>query len=183
MNFFCDETRDNNKSLSFFTIKTFYMLFHQPKQIVLKPVLLLAICSLFLSFIPPRGGDVFKIYLNNKMVVEQAVHNRTSLKVLTLDQRNYNDQVSIYYSHCGLIGKGRHISIRDAQNREVKAWKFADTRNEHTPMVFQVKDILNLQKGNGEIKLTIMYASLEMPKGLSLASIIASRSNKSLGAP
>ena len=141
-------------------------------------MLLVAIASF--SFVTPRGGDVFKIYINNKMIVEQFVHGNPKMKVITLDQRNYNDEVSVYYSHCGQIGKSRQLSIRDASNRIIKTWKFADAGKEHTPMTFRAKEILDMQKADASHQFTIIYTSKELPKGYTLASVVASKGDKAL---
>ena len=133
------------------------------------------------AFVTPRGGDVFKIYINNKMVVEQAVYGNPKMKVITLDQSNYNDEVSVFYSHCGQIGKSRQLSIRDAADKVIKTWKYADTEVEHMAMTFRVKDILDLQKGETSNQFTIVYTSKELPKGYSLAGVVASKSNKTVG--
>ncbi len=146
-------------------------------------LLLLTVVIASVAFVAPRGGDVFKIYINNKMVVEQAVHGNPKMKVITLDQRNYNDEVSVYYSHCGQIGKSRQLSIRDASDKVIKTWKYADTEVEHMAMTFRVKDILDLQKGETSDKFTIVYTSKELPKGYSLAGVVASKSNKTIGTP
>ena len=156
---------------------------HNSRFIISKTLLLLVGVIASFSFVAPRGGDVFKIYINNKMIVEQFVHNNPPMKVISLDQRNYNDEVSVYYSHCGQIGKSRQLSIRDASNRVIKTWKFADAGKEHTPMTFRVKDILDVQKGEAPYKFTIIYTSKELPKGYSLASVVASKSSKTLGTP
>src|SRR5687767_9444695 len=123
-------------------------------QFIGKSLLLMVVIA-SVAFVTPRGGDVFKIYINNKMVVEQAIHGNPKMKVITLDQRNYNDEVSVYYSHCGLVGKNRQLTIRDASDNVIKTWKYADTEVEHMAMTFRVKDILDLQKAETSNKYTI----------------------------
>src|SRR5687768_15860017 len=148
-------------------------------QFIGKSLLLMVVIA-SVAFVTPRGGDVFKIYINNKMVVEQAIHGNPKMKVITLDQRNYNDEVSVYYSHCGQIGKNRQLSIRDASNRIIKTWKFADAGKEHTPMTFRAKEILDMQKADASHQFTIIYTSKELPKGYTLASVVASKGDKAL---
>lgn len=155
------------------------MRLHNSRFIAGRTLLLLVIFASF-SFVAPRGGDVFKIYINSKMVVEQFVHGNPKMKVITLDQRNYNDEVSVYYSHCGQIGKSRQLSIRDASNRVIKTWKFADAGKEHTPMTFRAKEILDMQKADASQQFTIIYTSKELPKGYTLASVVASKGDKAL---
>ena len=150
-------------------------------KVALRPVLFLLMTTIMFSFTLSRGGDVFKIYLNDKMVVEQFVSNQTSVKMLALDQANVNDRVSIYYSHCGKIGQKRTLIIRDAQDNFLKEWRFSDSKGEHQPMVITVKDILQLQKSNS--RLNVYYSSMEMPKGKHLTTVVFSGKNRTLSQP
>jgi hypothetical protein len=90
--------------------------------------------------------------------------------MLSWNQTNYNDQVDIYYSHCGASGKDRRIIVRDAQNRTLKSWGFEDaTTNQNKAMRCKIKDILGAGK-NGNT-LYLYYSSRELPGGCLLAKI------------
>jgi len=139
-----------------------------------KPVtgfLLLAICLGFSSFSDRKGGDSLEIYLNNKLVLEQFMYRDKSVKSLVLTDANYNDKLSIRYSHCGQPGKERSITLKDAQDRIVKKWTFANAGNSNTTMSCDVKEIMDLQKTKGNITLRLCYTSVELPNGLVLVSI------------
>ena len=139
---------------------------------------LFAICAALSSFSTPSGGEGFEIYLNNKLVMQQFGSQMASVKAFPLDQRFSNDQLTIKYYHCGQVGKNRHITIRDGQNKVIKEWRFNDD-NKNAAMNCPVKEILNFQKGNEESKLGLYYSSSELPKGRQLASIVLTTENKS----
>jgi hypothetical protein len=115
------------------------------------------------------GGDSYEIYLNKKLIApRQHVHNAKGVIHLKLDQANVNDVLTITYSHCGQVGKGRSIAILDNQNRVIKEWKFDDNGEMSIP----VKEILTIQKKNSENGLKLYYSSKQyLPKGRMLASI------------
>ena len=139
--------------------------------------LLLTLCAVLSSFSPRKGGDSFEIYLNNKLVMQQNLHGDKGVRNLTLQQSNYNDQLSIKYSHCGRVGKGRTITIKDGQNKVLKQWRFTDAAGADKTMTCKVKDILDLKKARlpdrqGSATLQLFYSSNELPNGYLLASII-----------
>ncbi len=139
-----------------------------------KLLLMLVLSATIFSFWGNFGGDVFKIYVNKKLVVEQFVHKNEAVKILQLDQGNYNDEVEVHYSHCGISGKGRSIAIKDGQNRLLKEWNYPDLAK--SGMSFKVKDILSLQK-NKVGTLHLYYSSKELPAGRLLTAINASNDN------
>lgn len=131
-----------------------------------------AIFSILLSsFSPKPGGDVCEIYVNNKLVYQKHVaSDDKSLQTLTWKQANSNDQVDIYFSHCGVPGKKRSIAIKDAQNTVLKQLNFADAKGgNNKSMSFKVRDILGTGKNNSTIYL--YYSSAELPKGKLLTAI------------
>lgn len=134
--------------------------------------LLIALCATIFSFSTAKnGGDSFEIYLNGKLVLQQALYNNKEVKSLQLTQSSENDKVDIYYSHCGQTGKNRTITIKDGQNRLLKEWHFADATGKNA-MSFKLKDILSLQNKNDN-RLNLYYSSKELPDGRLLASINA----------
>ena len=134
----------------------------------------LVVCASLFSFSPGMGGDRYQIYLNKKLLLEQFVSQTFEAKTLQLNQKDYNGQIDIYYSHCGETGKARNITIKDGQNQVLKEWHFSDGDN--TAMTCKVKDILNLQGKNN--KLNLYYSSQQLPKGRLLASIVVVNDNK-----
>ena len=121
------------------------------------------------------GGDHFEVYLNKKLVFQQNVSQSSSLKALALDQRNVNDQVDVFYSHCGKIGSKRVITIKDGK-KVVKQWRFAEASGNKF-MSIGAKEILTYQNKNADRKLNLYYSSHEIPEGRLLASIILDTDN------
>ena len=121
----------------------------------------------FLSFRP--GGDHYEVYLNKKLVFTQIVSQPGSIKSLALDQRNVNDQVDVYYSHCGKLGTSRTIAIKDGKN-VLKQWRFSDDSGKF--MSVGAREILAFQSKNTDRKLNLYYSSEQMPDGKLLASIV-----------
>ena len=144
------------------------------KSTVLASSVLLAFSALLFSFSTKIGGDVFEVYINKKLAIQQYVTAKEAVKTLQLDQRNSNDEIEVYYSHCGQPGTGRSISLRDSQNKVLKEWHFQDTPGAKTSMACNVKDITGIQKLNGGITIGLYYASHELPAGKMLAAITVS---------
>lgn len=140
----------------------------KPGLILLFAMTLLSASLFSFSFSP--GGDHFEVYLNKKLVFQQIVSQPGTLKTLALDQRNINDEVNVFYSHCGKIGNKRSISIKDGKN-VLKQWRFSDV-GENKFMALSAQDILAFQNKNLNRKLNLYYSSEEIPDGKLLASII-----------
>jgi len=117
------------------------------------------------------GGEHFTIYLNKKMVLQQSVLEPISV-VNLLDKANSTDQLVIQYSHCGQIGKDRHVSLQNEKGETIKQWSFADGNQS---MTIAASEIAVLQKKHGQ--LTLSYSSKELPKGRALASLKGSGKN------
>jgi len=148
--------------------------------IAAKTLALLAICATLFSFSSYRGGDSFSIFLNNKLVFEQHVAMKEGTKSFELGKANYNDQLSVYYSHCGQPGKDRSIAIKDENNKTLKEWHFGDGKTAKSTMNCKVGDILDLQK-NKQGKLQLFYSSKELPNGYVLAAIVVGEKGKTAG--
>ena len=141
-------------------------LFRNP---ALTSVLITGLCMLLFSFSGKKGGDSFQIYVDGKLVVEQYVSIAKGVQSLHLGQLSTKEKIEIYYSHCGKVGKGRAISIKSADNKTLKEWKYADTEKKSL-MTCQIREILALQK-NKSAKLNVYYSSKELPEGRLLAVI------------
>ena len=145
------------------------------KQIISKTMMLVAVAATLLSF-TNFGGEGFEIYLNNKVVIQQFGEPGNAVKSLRLNQYSANDQLTIKYHHCGRVGKKRIITIKDSQNNWLKEWRFADAAMPAATMLCNVKDILDLNKGNGSV-LKLYYTSSELPNGRLLANIVVENNN------
>lgn len=136
-------------------------------SILTKAGALAIICLSVFSIQAKAGGDYFKVYLNNKLIHEQHVSQPFSLKQLQLDKANINDQLVFHYSHCGQIGNGRKIAVKDAKGNVIKEWKFEDVSGKHSGMIIPVKELLQLKQDD----LQFVYTAKELPKGQLMAAI------------
>jgi hypothetical protein len=144
----------------------------QPVRLAGSVVMLLALAlSLTLSsFSNNIGGDTYEVRLNGKLLLRQLVWNQTSVPDLSLDPKTSEDNLAVYYSHCGQPGKGRSLSIQDEKHSILKEWRFDDiSTGEHTPMNCSVKDIAALYRKHG--KLNLYYTSKELPDAKQLVSL------------
>lgn len=142
-------------------------------RIAAKALVLLVLCATLASFSAYRGGDSFSIYLNDKMIFEQHLAMKEGTKSFDLSKANYNDKLSIYFSHCGKPGKGRSIAIKDEHQKTLKEWHFGDASSIKNSMTCKAGDIIDLQKSKTG-KLQLYYSSKEMPAGQLLAAIVVS---------
>lgn len=141
-----------------------------------KVFLLGSLFAVLSSFSGNWGGDSYRVFVNNKLVLEEYVYNMKGVKSIHLNQLAPNDEIAVYYSHCGVSGKARNITIRDEKNKVLKEFKFADSPDRvNTPMTCKSKDILPLQKDAD--KLNLYYTSKEIPGGKMLAGISIGREN------
>jgi hypothetical protein len=158
-----------NNATSFFNLKTCFM-----RHIFLKPALATVVAfALFClnAFTVKRGVDVFEIYLNNKLIVRQAMNQPIKLQSLQLNKTNINDNLVVYYNHCGATGKNRTISIRDDNGNVVKEWKFADASGSNTGMTIPVKELLQLEKRYANTHINLFYTAEQLPKGRMLSAV------------
>lgn len=136
------------------------------KQLIPGKALALSVLALTLSYFSAfAGGEHFRVYLNNKLVLVKHISEPISVMSL-LDKTNSAVQVVIHYSHCGQIGKNRHVSLKNNEGSVVKEWVFTDGQE---GMAIPAREIAALQKKYGELTLT--YSSRELPKGRALASL------------
>lgn len=111
------------------------------------------------SFSTSPGGDTLKVYLNDKLLFKQFVNHDPSHSI-SLNEATANDQLIVYYDHCGSIGTGRTICLFDGQ-QELKKWTFKDTKTESLAgMSCKVSEIKSFQKAGKSIRL--MYDSKEL---------------------
>ena len=130
-------------------------------------------CTVLLlqAFMVNRGVDVFEIYLNNKLLLQQAANKPFTLQSLQLNKSNINDELVIYYNHCGESGKHRSIAIKDDKGNTIKEWKFSDASEVRSAMRIPVKELLQLDKSYTHNSLIIFYTAQQLPKGRTLSGL------------
>jgi hypothetical protein len=149
------------------------------KPLAIRSLVLTALCALMFSFSVNPGGDSFSIYLDNTLMLEQHVSRNAVTKALPLNENSGGELLKVYYSHCGKIGNGREITIRDARNKALKTWNFPDVaEGTASGMNCRVKDIVALQKTNKSTVLNLVYSSRELPDGKLLATIVTGNNDK-----
>src|SRR5437868_15189727 len=120
------------------------------------------------AFKSKAGGESYEIYLNNKLICKEVNGKfQCGEKGLQLGKANINDNLVISYNHCGRVGTGRKITLKDEQNRTIKEWKFADDASVTIP----VKEILNLEKGSNATLSLYYFSAQYLPQGRMLTSI------------
>jgi hypothetical protein len=177
---------ENYYSLKIFAMKRFN---YQPTILF---VLLLMLSSVLFSFsvktagilFPSKsnfGGEGFEVYINDKLVLQQYGEKMNAVKTLQLDQSVSNGQLAIRYYHCGRPGKNRVVTIKDDQNVVLKEWQFGDAKDATAKVCCNVKDILALPKIKAGRKVSLYYASTELPNGRLLATLTSA--NKAVAQP
>ena len=127
-----------------------------------------AILSLsFFAFRP--GGDIYEIYLNKQLLMKQYSTQPLAIKSLHLTKANAADQLIVFYSHCGTIGKGRKLSLRNEQGKVMKEWQFADASGKDGGMSIPVKELLQVE-AQTNAALSLFYSSDLTPKGKALTA-------------
>jgi hypothetical protein len=134
-------------------------------------VVLLSTVLLLSAFTVIRGVDVYEIYLNNKLLLQQAANKPFTLQSLQLNKGNINDELVIYYNHCGESGRHRSIAIKDDKGNTIKEWKFTDANEVRSAMRIPVKELLQLDKSYAHSSLTIFYSAQQLPKGRTLSGL------------
>lgn len=149
----------------------------------IRSLLLLPVFAVLSSFSGSWGGDSYQVYVNNKLVLEQYVHGQKGVKTVALQPANKNDQVSIYYSHCGKTGQSRTLTLRDGKNKVLKEWTFQDAGVNGTKsgMTCKATEILEVKNTAGLDRLNLYYTSKEMPEGKLLVYLITAKDN--IGTP
>jgi len=139
------------------------------QQKLAKSFILTALLTSLFSFTSFAGGDVYEIYLNDKLVCQASYKQFTGSKELHLGKLNANDRLVIKYSHCGVTGQDRSIVVKDENDNIIKEWKFIDAKNNQSAMQIPVKELLDLNAKNGSIRL--FYSAKQMPEGRMLTAI------------
>ena len=128
-----------------------------------------ALSALLFSFYG-IGGEGYTIRIGERLLIEQHVTLKSDVPGFSLDQRDAGENLSVFYSHCGQVGKSRSLTITNGQNKVLKEWKYVDAVSDRNPMVCKVKDILALQ-GQAGNSVKLVYTSNEIPNGKVLANV------------
>jgi hypothetical protein len=138
------------------------------KKIISNALALITVCTFLFSFTPKPGGEGFEIYLNNKVMIQKFGTEINTVQSLSLNNSSPDDKLTIKYHHCGRVGKNRIVTIKDAQNKSLKEFHYADATSSVSSMLVNVKEIISLKKGNNNT-LKLLYSSTEIPAGRVLA--------------
>ena len=121
----------------------------------------------FQAFSTRAGGDYFKVLLNNKLVTEQFLHKKCAVKTLSLASSNSSDQLTVYYSHCGVAGKERSVLLKTSSGKLLGKWNFTDSKTIEVQL--PVKEVMKVSGKNSSASL--YYASKEIPQGKELITV------------
>ncbi len=145
----------------------------QPAKKTIRRFFLLACLSLMsIAFISAVWGvDSYSIYLNDKLLLRNALDQPLSLESLNLSKASENDVLIIRYRECHAPKTGvrdRSIGLRDHTGKILKTWKFNDGEN-NAAMRIPVKEILAAEKEQDN--LVLFYTSQDLGREQSLAAL------------
>ena len=131
-------------------------------------VVLPVACVLLASFATLPGADSFEVYLDGDLLMKEYVYGERTTKPISLD-KNSGATMTVSYSHCGVTGSSRSLSLRDEQKSLIKEWKFTDVGTKvKDPMPVSVKEIV---AALGEKNATLYYKSNEIENAVMLAPV------------
>ncbi|MBC7851560.1 MAG: hypothetical protein H7Y31_17580 [Chitinophagaceae bacterium] len=136
-------------------------------------LLIAGLVSSLSSFTTPFGGEGFQIYIDNKLVVERFGPKMSEVQTLKLEEFAPNAKLTVKYWHCNQVGKDRAITLKDADQKVLKQYKYKDATEKLSAMNCNLYDIALLQKSTKLINL--YYASDEAPQGRLLVTIDVNR--------
>lgn len=149
------------------------------KRLTAKSTLFVFFLSLFLVVTAFSSGsrfglDSYSVYLNDKMIISQAVNKPLTLESLQLNKANASDKLIIYYSQCNSenkLGKSRSLVLRDNSGNVVKEWKFSDSRAGKTSMEIPVRDLLQIESKLVSGQLSLYYTATGMEQAQKLVHL------------
>ena len=148
------------------------MLQYGSKPFVIRSLLIVALCATLLSFSEKTGSDSFTIYLNEKLMLQEYATPEAKVKKLFLANAGANDVLRIHYNHCGKTGTKRSVALHDGEKEVIKTWHFAD--DSAPVMQVKLKEVLTALRTNAEERdITLVYSSVEIPKGKALVALVA----------
>ena len=125
-------------------------------------------CMLLASFATLPGADSFEVYLDDDLLMKEHVYGERATKPISLD-KNSGATMTVSYSHCGVTGTSRSLSLRDEQKHLIKERKFTDVGAKvKDPMPVPVKEIVAALGGKSA---TLYYKSTEIENAVLLAPV------------
>ena len=132
----------------------------------------IVLCTILFAFTRPMGAHSVQVYLDKKLVVDQHLDFKGNAPKIKLDANEKYNQLIVKYDECGRTVTGRKITVKDGDNKMLKAWYFKGSANGFgQPMEFQFNDILALRQ-NGNNTLKLYYSSNDFPEGQHMASLV-----------
>lgn len=126
------------------------------------------ICVFLSSFVTLPGADSFEVYLDNELLIKDYIYGQRSNKAVLLD-KNSSATMTVSYSHCGVTGTSRTLSLVDEQKKMLKEWTFANVDPKvKDPMAILVKEIVTASNGKST---TLYYKSTEIEKAVMIAPV------------
>lgn len=120
------------------------------------------------------GLDSYSVYLNDKLIISQAVNKPLTLESLQLNKANASDKLIIYYSQCNVenkLGKSRSLVLRDNNGNIAREWKFSDARAGKTSMEIPVKELLQMESKLISGQLSLYYTATGMEQAQKLVNL------------
>jgi hypothetical protein len=130
----------------------------------------IAFCLLLVSFAPRPGGYSYTLHLNNKLVSERYLTAKFETPAITLSDQDMKSTLGVYFNECGEIGKGRKLSVRTADQKNLKEWSFNNSTTQHDPLEVNLKDLSGLLSSG---KVAIYYSSERVTKPQVLVHLVS----------
>ncbi len=135
---------------------------------------ILAVSVVFFSFAPRFGGEHYQIHVNNALRVQQIIAHQKEMPNLILSSAALGN-ITVFYDHCGQIGKNRLLTIQTEQGKAVNTWSFINDSDKR--MALDAKEVVAiLKRENSNLKL--IYTSSEIPGGRELAVLILDKGER-----
>jgi hypothetical protein len=112
----------------------------------------------------PFGAHAVKVYLDDKLVVDQYLNFKGNNPTLALDPAAKYDKLIVKYNECGRTVSDRKITAKDNNNKILKEWQFpGSSTGFEGSMECSVKEIVALKSKSNTVKL--YYSSNDFPEG------------------
>jgi hypothetical protein len=151
------------------------------KKPLLKACLFVFFCMTVFIGTARAGLDYYEIFIGKKLILKRALNQPLKLESLPISQTNSNEQLIIYYYQCNApdkLASNRVITLKDANGKKIKEWKFANAKSSNAAMTIPVKELLQLQKA-GKNSLALFYSAEGKTHEEKLVSVAAE--NKTVG--
>jgi hypothetical protein len=126
-------------------------------------LLAIALATIVSGF-SPFGAHAVKVYLDDKLVVDQYLNFKGNNPTLALDPAAKYDKLIVKYSECGRTVSDRKITAKDNNNNVLKEWQFpGSSTGFEGSMECSVKDIVALKSKSNTVKL--YYSSNDFREG------------------